>query len=131
MSRFVIEHLPRIAAQYNVIPVECSQARIWLEQSGVISLVRTTEMISAMDAGLGVSLAQSDASMMLQEGDEALLVGISFSVLLAWAEGKIAPVDEDWRCFLLTVERSTASVAPVLRAAVAEPLSAIGETTEA
>jgi hypothetical protein len=125
MSRFVIEHLPRLAAQYQAVPVDHNQARSWLRQPGLISLIRTTELISAIDAGLGVSLVQSDDSMTMQKGDEALLVGLSFGVLLAWAEGKIPPLAEDWRCISLMVEDTTdRAPAPVLKAVVAEPISA-------
>lgn len=90
----------------------------------MVSLVRTTELISAIDAGLNVPLIQSDASMTMQQGDEALLIGLSFSVLLAWAEGKIPPVEDDWRCFWLTVEGHSASPStPALEAAVVEEVS--------
>ena len=125
MSRFAIEHLPRLAAQYQAVPVDFSQAQSWLQQPALISLIRTTELISAIEAGLGVSLVQSDASMTLQKGDEALFIELSFGVLLAWAEGKIPPLAEDWRCILLTVEDTNdAASAPVLKAAIAEPTTA-------
>jgi len=89
-----------------------------------VSLVRTTELISAIEAGLGVSLVQSEASIALRDGDEAVLIGLSFGVLLAWAEGKIAPLAEDWRCLSLIVQNSSAAPsAPALEAAVVEPIS--------
>jgi hypothetical protein len=128
MRRFVIEHLPRLAARYQVLPLDYSQARSWLQQPDIVSLVRTTELISAIEAGLGVSLVQSDASMALSNGDEALLIGLSFGVLLAWAEGKIAPLAEDWRCLSLIVQSSSADPsAPALQRAVIEPISSIEE----
>ena len=103
MGRFVIEHLPRLAAQYRVIPLDYAQARAWIQQADLISLVRTTEMISAVEAAMGISLQQADSSMTLLPGDEALLIGLSFGVLLAWAQGQISPLPEDWRCLSLTV----------------------------
>ena len=124
MGRFVIEHLPRLAARYQVVPLDYSQARSWLQQPEIVSLVRTTELISAIEAGLGVSLVQSEASIALRDGDEAVLIGLSFGVLLAWAEGKIAPLAEDWRCLSLIVQNSSAAPsAPALEAAVVEPIS--------
>jgi hypothetical protein len=104
MKRFAIEHLPRSSATYTVRPVETSQARGWLAAGDVVSLVRTTELAGAISAGLGVTLEQADQSMTLQPGDTALLISLSFSVLLAWAEGNIVPLDEDWRCLILHVE---------------------------
>jgi hypothetical protein len=128
MRRFVIEHLPRLAASYQVLPLDYSQARSWLQQPDIVSLVRTTELISAIEAGLGVSLVQSDASIALRNGDEALLIGLSFGVLLAWAEGKIAPLAEDWRCLSLIVRSSSGDPsAPPLQKAVIEPISSTEE----
>src|SRR5207248_165094 len=78
----------------------------------------------AIEAGLGVSLVQSEASIALKDGDEAVLIGLSFGVLLAWAEDKIAPLAEDWRCLSLIVQNSsTAPSAPALETAVVEPIS--------
>jgi hypothetical protein len=104
MSRFVIEHLPRTAATYRVVPLEHEQAKAWMEESELASLIRTTELIAAIEAGMSVTSNQTDISMALGPGDEALLITLSFGVLLAWAEGKILPLQEDWRFFLLTVE---------------------------
>ena len=112
MARFVIEHLPRIAAQYRVIPVDYAQARAWIQQADVTSLVRTTEMISAVEAAMGISLQQADSSMTLLAGDEALLIGLSFGVLLAWAEGQISPLPEDWRCLSVTVKAGDEVTSP-------------------
>ncbi len=66
-----------------------------------MSIIRTTEMIAAVQAAMGVPLSQSDVSVALKPGDEALLLTLSFSVLLAWAEDNIPPLPEDWRCVLL------------------------------
>lgn len=107
MKRFAIEHLPRISARYNVTPVDFGDARTWLAGGAVTSLIRTTELIGAIKDGLGVGLEQSDSLMLLQPGDEALLISVSFSVLLAWAQGGIVPLEDDWRCLLLHVEGSS------------------------
>lgn len=124
MTRFVIEHLPRSTARYQAIPVDYKNVKEWLQQTDLVSLVRTTELISAIEAGLNVALTQADTSRTLRQGDEALLIGLSFSVLLAWAEGKIPPVEEDWRCFWLTVEGHGASPSsPALEAAVVEEVN--------
>ncbi|MDQ6759871.1 MAG: hypothetical protein M3Z32_08410 [Acidobacteriota bacterium] len=104
MSRFVIEHLPRTAATYRVVPVQHEQAIAWMQKADFASLVRTTELIAAIEAAMGVTLIQTDLSMALRPGDEALLITVSFGVLLAWAEGKIVPLQEDWRFSLLMVE---------------------------
>jgi hypothetical protein len=103
MSFFVIEHLPRAAAWYEVSPMSFKQARAWVNQPSLSSAVRTTELISAIEAGMGVALAQSDEAVTLRPGDEALLVTLSFGVLLAWVEGNISPLPEDWRCLLVRV----------------------------
>src|SRR5436305_11199308 len=103
MGRFVMEHLPRAAAVYDVTPLEYEQAKQWLQKGNPVSIIRTTEMIAAVQAALGFTLSQSDASVALQPGDEALLITLSFSVLLAWAEDNIAPLPEDWRCLSLRV----------------------------
>jgi hypothetical protein len=65
MQRFTIEHLPRTPATYQVTPVDYAQARAWLGAGKVISLVRTTELLSAVAAGFGMALEQSDTLMML------------------------------------------------------------------
>lgn len=121
MSRFVIEHLPRARATYELMPLEYEDARIWLNQLRFTSLVRTTELIAAIEAGMGVTLTQADVSMALRPGDEALLITLSFGVLLAWAQGKIPPLPEDWRVLLLTVKApGDPAPSPVLEAKVAE-----------
>ena len=112
MRRFAIEHLPRTLATYHVTPVDYNEARTWLAGGEVTSLVRTTELIGAIRAGLGVALDQSDTLMALQPGDEVLLISLSFSVLLAWAQGNIVPLDEDWRCLLLQVENPPVAISP-------------------
>jgi hypothetical protein len=122
MKRFVIEHLPRAVATYQVTPVSYSDTRDWLSAGALVSLVRTTELIEAIQEGLGVGLEQSDGSMALAPGDEALLISLSFSVLLAWAEGGIVPLEDDWRCVLLAVEEPRA-VVPPLAAAASEGLA--------
>lgn len=104
MGRFVIEHLPRKPAKYDVRPLNQAETTRWLRASPATSLIRTVEMISAIKEGLGVALRQSKTRVTLRPGDEALLIGLSYGVLLAWAEGKIPPLPEDWRCLLLTVE---------------------------
>ena len=104
MNRFLIEHLPRNPAKYQVVPLDYSQAKAWMDRSSFHSLVRTTELIAAIKAGMGVNLAQSDSLMSLQPGDEAVLISLSFGVLLASAEGNILPLNDDWRCSLLLVE---------------------------
>jgi hypothetical protein len=113
MTRFAIEHLPRAAATYHVTPLDYGQAQAWLSASDFTSLIRTTELIGAIGAGFGCSLQQSDKSLTLSEGDEALLISLSFSVMLAWAEGGIAPVTEDWRCLLLQVDQPQRNVSTV------------------
>ena len=107
--RFAIEHLPKAVATYRVSPVDYKSARNFLAASELTSLVRTTEMAGAIGASFGVTLAQSDTSMTLHPGDEALLICLSFSVLLAWAEGGIVPLEDDWRCLLLQVESPQAT----------------------
>jgi hypothetical protein len=115
-----MEHLPRAAAMYDVSPLEYEQAKHWLHQADVLSIVRTTEMITAVQAGMGFSLVQTDVPVSLQPGDEALLITLSFSVLLAWAEQRIAPLPEDWRCNLLSVHRPGSPSASSNEAATAE-----------
>ena len=119
MTRFAIEHLPRAAATYHVTPLEYGQAQAWLSASDFTSLIRTTELIGAIGAGFGCSLQQSDTFMSLAPGDEALLISLSFSVLLAWAEGDIVPVADDWRCLLLEVDQPRREASP-LSVAVSE-----------
>jgi hypothetical protein len=102
--RFVIEHLPRSAARYDAIPLSYGEVKSWLQNPSFTSLVRTTELISAVEAGMHIPLKQADRRMRLSPGDEALLIGLSFSVLLAWVEGNITPLPDDWRCFRLRVK---------------------------
>jgi hypothetical protein len=122
MKRFAIEHLPRAVASYQVTPIDYDSARAWLAESNLISLVRTTELASAIASGLGVVLNQSDTAMTLQPGDEAILISLSFSVMLAWVQGSITPLSEDWRCLLLRLE-SPAAATPALEAAASEDLT--------
>lgn len=100
MGRYVMEHLPRATATYDVTPVSWDQANLWLEQSSVISAVRTTEMITAIRAGMDVELAPPPSTVAIRPGDEALLITLSFGVLPAWAEQNIAPLPRigDARC---------------------------------
>jgi hypothetical protein len=105
MTRFVMEHLPRAAALYDASPLKYEEAKEWLQRGTPLSIIRTTEMIAAVQATMGLTLSQSDVSVALQPGDEALLMTLSFSVLLAWAEDNIPPLPEDWRCILLRVRR--------------------------
>lgn len=102
--RFVIEHLPRSAARYDAVPLSYREVKAWLQNTKFTSLVRTTELISAVEAGMHVLLKEADKRVRLSPGDEALLIGLSFGVLLAWAEGNIAPLPDDWRCFSLRVK---------------------------
>ena len=118
MARFLIEHLPRMAARYIVTPVSTGQVRQWLSDRELHSLVRTTELIGSIRECFGISLAQADQAMALRPGDQALLISLSYSVLLAWAQGEIAPLDEDWRCFLLEVEGAHAEATPASATAV-------------
>lgn len=83
-------------------------------------------MISAIKEGLGIALCQSKTRVTLRPGDEALLIGLSYGVLLAWAEGNIPPLPEDWRCLLLTVEAPGAPALP-LPLALAEELPGLTE----
>jgi hypothetical protein len=103
MSRFVMEHLPRAAALYDATPLNYEAAKHWLQTASASSLIRTTEMITAVETAMSLPLSQSDSSVSLRPGDEALLITLSFSVLLAWAEDNIAPLREDWRCILIRV----------------------------
>jgi hypothetical protein len=110
MSRFVMEHLPRAAALYDASPVNYEAAKHWLQTANPSSLIRTTEMITALQTAMSLPLSQSELSVTLQPGDEALLITLSFSVLLAWAEDNIAPLREDWRCILIRVRPPASSV---------------------
>lgn len=65
-----MEHLPRATATYDVNPVNSDQAKLWLEQSAVISAVRTTEMITAIKAGMDVDLAPSPSTVAIRPGEE-------------------------------------------------------------
>jgi hypothetical protein len=103
MSRFLIEHLPQAPAAYTVAPLSFQDWQTWVQHSLFVSLIRTTEMISAIESTAGITLHQADHYMSLRPGDEAVLVTLSFGVLLAFAEGQIPPLPEDWRCLLLTV----------------------------
>jgi hypothetical protein len=105
--------LPRAVATYRVTPVDSSGAKNWLESGELTTLIRTTEQMEAIEAGLGVTLDQSDTAMTLQPGDEALLISLSFSVLLAWSQGSIVPLPEDWRCLRLEVESPSAVRSPL------------------
>ena len=107
-----MEHLPRAAAVYDVTPLEYEEAKKWLQKGDAVSIIRTTEMIAAVQAALGFTLSQSDASVALQPGDEALLITLSFSLLLAWAEDNIAPLPEDWRCISLRVRPAESFAMP-------------------
>ena len=78
ISSFVMEHLPRAAAVYDVTPLEYEEAKQWLQKRHPVSIIRTTEMIAAVQAALGYRLSQSDASVALQPGDEALLITLLF-----------------------------------------------------
>jgi hypothetical protein len=104
MARFVIEHLPRRTATYHVSPLNHAEAKAWIEASSCHSLVRTTELIAAISSGMGITLDQADSSIALRPGDEAVLISLSYGVLLACAQGNIPPLAEDWRCSRLIVE---------------------------
>ena len=123
MGRYAIEHLPRAAATYRVLPLDYSDARTWLGSGAVTSLIRTTELIGAVASGFECPLEQSDTSMSLQPGDEALLISLSFSVLLAWAQGDIVPMPEDWRCLLLRVDQPRSEASPLAEEAPEESTS--------
>ncbi len=126
-----MEHLPRVTATYDVNPVNWDQAKLWLEQSSVISAVRTTEMITAIKAGMDFELTPSPSTVAIHPGDEALLITLSFGVLLAWAEQDIAPLPEDWRCMLLKLQaRSELRPSNALAAAIGEEVTSesVGES---
>ena len=115
--RFAIEHLPKTSATYQVTPVEYNEARRWLADGEFLSLIRTTELIGAIRAGLGATLEQADQLTAMRSGDEALLISLSFSVLLAWAKGDIVPLEADWRCLIVRVADPDETVAPPVLAA--------------
>src|SRR4051794_14339592 len=123
MGRFVMEHLPRAAAAYEVTPLEYERAKLWLDEANAVSMIRTTEMIAAIKSGMGISLQQSDEPVSLRPGDEALLITLSFGVLLAWAEENMAPLPEDWRCALLRVRTPGDVSGPETQMAIAEQLA--------
>ena len=50
-----MEHLPRAAAVYDVTPLEYEEAKQWLQKRHPVSIIRTTEMIAAVQAALGYS----------------------------------------------------------------------------
>ena len=99
-----MEHLPRASAVYKVTPLDYPEAAAWLEKGEFASAVRTTEMIDAIQSAMNVTLTQSAMPVSLEPGDEALMITLSFGVLLAWAEERMAPLPEDWRCILLNVQ---------------------------
>ena len=99
-----MEHLPRASALYKVTPLDYPEAAAWLEKGEFASAVRTTEMIDAIQSVMNVTLTQSAMPVSLEPGDEALMITLSFGVLLAWAEERMAPLPEDWRCILLNVQ---------------------------
>ena len=65
-----------------------------------------------------------DVSVALKPGDEALLLTLSFSVLLAWAED-IPPLPEDWRCVLLRMRSPEES--PTRQEAMAISMNLLSE----
>lgn len=107
-----MEHLPRAAAVYDASPLEYESAKRWLQTGTPSSLIRTTEMIAAVQASMNIALSQAEMLITLKPGDEALLLTLSFSVLLAWAEDNITPLPEDWRCILLRVRRPEPASTP-------------------
>lgn len=117
-----MEHLPRAAAVYEVTSLDYERAKLWLTQPNLISIVRTTEMISAIEAGIGIALSQSPHDVTLHAADEALLISLSFSVLLAWAEQSIPPLPDDWRCALLRVRSPGETLAPGILVSAEESL---------
>jgi len=104
MSRFLMEHLPRAGAVYKVTPLDHPEATAWLKKGEFVSAVRTTEMIEAIQSAMNLTLTQSATPVALEPGDEALMITLSFGVLLAWAEERMAPLPGDWRCTLLEVQ---------------------------
>lgn len=116
-----MEHLPRTGAVYAVTPLSYGEAATWLASGQFISAVRTTEMIDAIESAMGISLTQSAGPVSLEPGDEALLITLSFGVLLAWAQERITPLPEDWRCILLRVQSRAAAPAQGLTAVIDVP----------
>jgi hypothetical protein len=104
MGRFLMEHLPRASAVYKATPLDFPEAAAWLGKGEFVSAVRTTEMIDAIQSAMNVTLKQSAMPVSLEPGDEALIITLSFGVLLAWAEERMTPLPEDWRCILLKVQ---------------------------
>ncbi|HEY1216807.1 MAG TPA: hypothetical protein VGE93_24545 [Bryobacteraceae bacterium] len=104
MGRFLMEHLPRANAVYQANPLDYLEAAAWLGKGEFESAVRTTEMIDAIQSAMDVTLTQSAMPVSTEPGDEALLITLSFGVLLAWAEERMPPLPEDWRCILLKVK---------------------------
>ena len=78
--------------------------RIGWEKGEFVSAVRTTEMIDAIQSAMNVTLTQTAMPVSLEPGDEAPMITLSFGVLLAWAERRMTPPPEDWRCILLKVQ---------------------------
>lgn len=105
-DRFASSQTPRQASEYLAIPFDHVQAKEWIERSKFYSLTRTTELIAAISSGMGIALSRSDVSMSLRQGDEALLISLSYGVLLASAQGEVIPLPEDWRFSLLLLESS-------------------------
>jgi hypothetical protein len=88
-------------------------------------------MITAIKAGMDVELTPSPSTVSIRAGDEALLITLSFGVLLAWAEQNIEPLPEDWRCTLLRVQaRSELQPSNTLLAALREEVAGepVGES---
>ncbi len=71
-------------------PVDYDTARAWLAEDDVISLVPHNRVVTAIGAGLGTVLTQSDTTMTLEPGDEAF-ISLSFSVYAGRVEGGISP----------------------------------------
>jgi hypothetical protein len=99
-----MEHLPRAGAVYKVTPLDYPEATAWLKKGEFVSAVRTTEVFDAIQSAMNITLTQSATPVALEPGDEALMITLSFGVLLAWTEQRMAPLPEDWRCTLLEVQ---------------------------
>jgi hypothetical protein len=117
-----MEHLPRARAVYEVTPLDYAEAAAWLKKGAFVSAVRTTEMIDAIQSAANVTLTQSAMPVSLEPGDEALMITLSFGVLLAWAEERLAPLEEDWRCILIKV-RARDDIAAFSRMAAIDQVS--------
>ena len=89
MGRFLMEHLPRAGAVYKVTPLDHPEATSWLKKGEFVSAVRTTEMIDAIQSAMNLTLTQSATLVALEPGDKALMITLSFGVLLAWAEERM------------------------------------------